>query len=156
MSFYEVHPARPASEMEWEDVLVRYEIAPRALRAALDDGDLQGPARARVGELMRALVVNELWTQLLFAAMRDRAGVSERPRVEMSQDDPAALCERFARLRERNFNEVQRRGLEVWEWRADAPRLGPVTAYQLIQSSVELDGRTLAEARQALRGVGAC
>ena len=34
MSFYDVHPARPAGEMEWEDVLVRYEIAPRALRVA--------------------------------------------------------------------------------------------------------------------------
>ncbi|HEX8245609.1 MAG TPA: hypothetical protein VF541_19005 [Longimicrobium sp.] len=155
VSFYEVHPARPASEMEWEDVLVRYEIAPRALRAALGDGDLQGPARERLGDLMRALGVNERWTQLLFAAMRDRAGVSERPRVEMSQEDPAALFDRFQRLRERNFNEVQRRGLEVWEWRADAPRLGPVTAHQLILASLELDARTLAEVRQALRGTAA-
>ena len=156
MSFYDVHPARPASEMEWEDVLVRYDLAPRALRAALADGDPAGPARARLGDLMRALVFNELWTQLLLAAMRDRAGVSERPHVETAPLDPAALFERFQRLRERNFNEVQRRGLGVWAWEAFAPRLGPVTAYQLILSSLELDARTLAEVREALRGAGAC
>lgn len=156
MSFYDVYPARPAGEVEWEDALVRYEIAPRALRAALADGDAAGPARERLGDLMRALVFNELWTQLLFAAMRDRAGVSERPRVETSPLDPAALFARFERLRERNFNEVQRRGIGVWEWRAFAPRLGPVTAHQLILSSLELDARTLAEVREALRGAGAC
>jgi hypothetical protein len=155
MSFYDVHPARPAGEMEWEDVLVRYEIAPRALRVALAEGDAEGPPRERLGDLLRALVFNELWTVLLFAAMRDRSGVSERPRMETSSSDPAALFERFQRLRERNFNEVQRRGIDVWEWRAFAPRLGPVTAFQLIRASIELDGRTLAEVREALRGAGA-
>ncbi|HSU15524.1 hypothetical protein [Longimicrobium sp.] len=156
MSFYDAHPARPASEMEWEDVLVRYEITPRALRAALGDGDAQGPARERLGDLLRALVANELWTAILFAAMRDRAPVSGQPRVELSSPDPAALFERFQRLRERNFAEVQRRGIGVWEWRADAPGLGPATAYQVILASAELDGRTLAEVREALRGAGAC
>ena len=156
MSFYDAHPARPASEMEWEDVLVRYEIAPRALRVALGDGDARGPARERLGDLLRALVFNEMWTALLFAAMRDRAGVSERPRLELMSPDPAALAERFGRLRGRNFAEVQRRGIDVWEWKADAPRFGPATAYQVILASLELDGRTLAEVRDALRGAGAC
>lgn len=155
MSFYGVHPARPASEMEWEDVLVRYEITPRALRVALADGDVEGPARQRVCDLLRALVFNEMWTALLFAAMRDRAGVSDRPRLEMAGDDPRAVFERFQRLRDRNFAEVQRRGLEVWDWHADAPRYGPATAYQVILASVELDGRTLAEVRDALRGAAA-
>jgi len=155
MSFYGVHPARPASEMEWEDVLVRYEIAPRALRAALADGDAEGPARQRLGDLLRALVFNELWTALLFAAMRDRAGVSDRPRLEMAGDDPRALFDRFQRLRDRNFAEVQRRGIDVWDWHAEAPRFGPATAYQVILSSIDLDGRTLAEVRGALRGAPA-
>ena len=47
--------ARPPSEIEWEDLLVRYEIGPRALRLALDDGDAGGPARERVCGLLRAL-----------------------------------------------------------------------------------------------------
>ena len=35
------HPEAPPSEVEWEDLLVRVELAPRALRLALDDaGDL--------------------------------------------------------------------------------------------------------------------
>jgi hypothetical protein len=152
MNFYDAYPARPASEVEWEDLLVRYEIAPRALRGALGDGDAQGPARERLGDLLRALAFNEMWTALLFAAMRDGAGVSERPRMELSRDDPGALFGRFQRLRERNFAEVQRRGLEVWEWTTDAPRFGPATAHQVILASIELDGRTLAEVRDALRG----
>ena len=156
MSFYEDFPARPASEMEWEELLVRYEIAPRALRVALADGDVAGSARERVCDLLLALVANELWTSLIFAAMRDRAGISERPRLELAQDDPAALFERFGRLRERNFNEVQRRGIGVWEWTADVPRFGPATAHQVILSSLELDAKTLAEVREVLRGAGAC
>jgi hypothetical protein len=155
MSLYDAHPARPASEMEWEDVLVRYEITPRALRVALGDGDVEGPARQHVCDLLRALVFNEMWTALLFAAMRDRAGVSDRPRLEMAGDDPRALFERFQRLRDRNFAEVQRRGIDVWDWQTAAPRHGPATAYQVILASVELDGRTLAAVRDALRGAAA-
>jgi hypothetical protein len=125
--------------MEWEDLLVRYEIAPRALRVALGDGDAAGPARERVCDLLLGLVANELWTQLIFAAMRDRAGISERPRFEFAKDDPDALFERFQRLRGRNFNEVQRRGIDVWQWAADVPRFGPATAHQVILSSLERD-----------------
>jgi hypothetical protein len=152
MSFYEVHPARPASEMEWEDALVRYEIAPRALRVALGDGDAQGPARERVGDLLLALVFNEMWTQQLFAAMRDRSPVRDERRMETTHGDPQALFERFQRLRERNFNELQRRGIDVWAWRTEAPNHGAATAYQLVLASLELDARTLAEVREALRG----
>ncbi|HEX6749353.1 MAG TPA: hypothetical protein VF092_18810 [Longimicrobium sp.] len=156
MSFYEDFPARPASEMEWEELLVRYEIAPRALRVALSDGDAAGPARERVCDLLLGLVANELWTALIFAAMRDRAGISQRPGFEFAKDDPDALFERFQRLRERNFNEVQRRGIGVWQWEADVPRFGHATAHQVILSSLELDGKTLAEVREVLRGAGAC
>jgi hypothetical protein len=88
--------------------------------------------------------------------MRDGRPVDEETRIEMMTADPRAAYERFVALRGRNFAAVQRRGLEVWGWTAEAPGMGSVTAYQLILASVALDSRTLAEMRDALRGVGAC
>jgi hypothetical protein len=148
---------RPASEMEWEDLLVRYEIGPRALGFALDDGDPAGPAHERVGDLLRALVANELRTAALFEAMRTGAAPSTggAPRVEVLEDEPRAVFDRFARLRGRNFAAVQRRGLEVWAWQTQAHPHGEVSAYQLIASSCALDGESLAGIREALRGAGA-
>jgi len=154
MSVYSIHPAVPPSEVEWEELLVRYEIAPRALRAALDDGE--AAAAERVGDLLRALVVNELLVSVLFSAMRDGRAVGTEPRIEMMSAEPRAAYERFAALRGRNFAAVQRRGLEVWDWRAEAPGIGPVTAHQLILASTALDAETLAGVREALRGAGAC
>lgn len=147
--------ARPASEMEWEDLLVRYEIGPRALRIALDDGDAAGAAKTHVCDLLRALVFNELWTATLFEAMRTgERPAAGPPRVETASDDPRALHERYAQLRGRNFAAVQRRGLEVWGWETEAHPHGRVTAHQLIHAGCALDGETLAGVRQALRGAG--
>ena len=147
-----VHPAAPPSEVEWEELLVRYELAPRALRIALDDAEPDGAARERTGDLLRALVVNELQVAALFAAMRDGTPVRTEKRIEMMSGDPRAACERFAALRGRNFAAVQRRGLEVWGWRTEAPIWGTVTAHQLILASTALDAETLAGVREALRG----
>ncbi|HET7462060.1 MAG TPA: hypothetical protein VFJ82_12465 [Longimicrobium sp.] len=147
--------ARPASEMEWEDLLVRYEIGPRALRIALDDGDGAGPARTRVCDLLRALVFNEMRTAVLFEAMRTGFPLQAGPpRIETMGDDPRALCERYAQLRGRNFAAVQRRGLEVWGWETVAHPHGRVTAFQLIHAACALDGETLAGVREASRGAG--
>ena len=151
-----IYPAAPPSEVEWEELLVRYELTPRALRAALDDAELDGDARERVGDLLRALVVNELQVTELFAAMRDARPVLHEPRIEVMSAEPRAAYERFAALRGRNFAAVQRRGLEVWEWRAEAPGQETVTAHQLILASTALDAETLAGVREALRGAGAC
>ena len=156
MSVYADHPAMPPSEVEWEELLVRYELGPRALRTALDDAVTDGPASERVGDLLRALVVNELLVTELFAAMRDARPVLQEPRIEVMSPDPRAAYERYAALRGRNFAAVQRRGLEVWRWRAEAPGIGPVTAHQLVLASTALDGETLAGVREALRGAGAC
>jgi hypothetical protein len=147
-----VHPAAPPSEVEWEELLVRYELTPRALRAALEDAELDGDTGERVGELLRALVVNELRATELFAAMRDARPVLQEPRTEVMAPDPRAAYERFAALRGRNFAAVQRRGLEVWGWNAEAPGEGTVTAHQLILASTALDAQTLAGVREA----GAC
>lgn len=157
MSFYAVFAERPPSEVEWEDLLVRYELGPRALAVALDDGEATGEAALRVGDLLRALVVNELRTAALFAAMRDGRPAEQPPRMEMMSGDAKAAFARYEQLRARNFAAVQRRGIDVWTWRAEAPGgLGPVTAHQLIQASVALDGETLAGVREALRGAAAC
>jgi len=147
-----IYPAAPLSEVEWEELLVRYELTPRALRAALDDVELAGDVRERVGDLLRALVVNELQVTELFAAMRDARPVLQEPRIEVMSSDPRAAYERFAALRGRNFAAVQRRGLEVWGWRAEAPGQGMVTAHQLILASTALDAQTLAGVREALGG----
>lgn len=151
-----IYPAAPPSEVEWEELLVRYELAPRALRIALDDAEPDGAARERVGDLLRALVVNELQVAALFAAMGGGRPVGSETRIEMMSGDPRAACERFAVLRGRNFATVQRRGLEVWGWRTEAPVWGTVTAHQLILASIALDAETLAGVREALRGAGAC
>ena len=151
-----LYPAVPPSEVEWEELLVRYELTPRALRAALDDVELEGDARVRVGDLLRSLVANELQVTELFAAMRDGLPVQVNPRVEVMSAEPRAAYERFAALRGRNFAAVQRRGLEVWGWRAEAPGRGTVTAHQLILASTAFDAETLAGVREALRGAGAC
>ncbi|HYH83160.1 MAG TPA: hypothetical protein VEX86_25415 [Longimicrobium sp.] len=146
--------ARPLGEMEWEELLVRYEITPRALNAALDDGDTAGPARERLRGLLGALVRTELRTAALFEAMRSGAALD----AGVTSDDdalpeePRAIRDQFARLRARNFAAVQRRGLEVWDWRTHAGPDGEVSAYQVIQASCALDGETLAGIREALRG----
>lgn len=157
MSVYAVFAEAPPSEVEWEDLLVRYELGPRALRVALDDvGDGDAATAERAGDLLRALVVNELQVAALFSAMRDGRAMDGSPRIELMAGTPRAAYERYAELRGRNFAAVQRRGIEVWQWRAEAPGGGTATAHQLIQSSVALDAETLAGIRQALRGAGAC
>lgn len=156
MSDYAVYLDAPESEVEWEELLVRYELGPRALRVALDDlGDDEGMAE-RVGDLLRGLVLNELQAAALFAAMREREPVSTEPRMEMLASTPRAAYERYTELRGRNFATLQRRGIEVWAWRTEAPVGGTVTAHQLVLASTALDGETLAGIRMVPRGAGAC
>ncbi|HEX5726048.1 MAG TPA: hypothetical protein VFX98_11320, partial [Longimicrobiaceae bacterium] len=61
-------PARPPSAAEWEELLVRLEIAPRAARLALED------AGARAGALrgpLLHLVRRERWLARALEALRD-------------------------------------------------------------------------------------
>lgn len=147
--------ARPPSEVEWEDLLVRYEIGPRAFRVALEDADdLAGDARTRVCDLLRALVMNEMLVAGAFELMRTGARPTDEVRAVTLADEPRAIHQRYEQLRGRNFAAVQRRGLEVWDWHADIHPHGEVSAYQLIQASAALDGETLAAVRAAMKGVG--
>jgi hypothetical protein len=150
------YPARPPSEVEWEELLVRYEIAPRAVQVALGDASaVDEHARQRTGDLLRGLLANELQTAALFAAMREQQPFAEPigpAQVVLTPASSPALAARFGELRGRNFAAMQRRGLEVWEWRTSTRVLGEVTAYQLILRAVELDASTLAALREAGQG----
>jgi hypothetical protein len=46
---------------------------------------------------------------------------------------------------------VQRRGLEVWRWRAAGGPFAGATAYQLLAATVQHDRRTLDAVRAAAR-----
>lgn len=154
----DAYPERPPSEVEWEELLVKYEITPRALRLAAEDA---GPGRA--GEIvgtLEALLANELLTAALLDQMAARAedrspsGSSiDTGSGSSSPEDASALVARIAALRGRNFAAVQRRGISVWEWAAERDGT-TVTPYRLLLSSVALDGDVLARVRAAA-GAGA-
>lgn len=143
-------PARPPGIAEWEEALLRMDIAARALRIPLDGG--AGASAAAAG-LLRERVRAERETGALLLAMAD-GHETARP---ADAPAPAADGERtvvdwlrdFERLRSRNFAMLQRRGLEVWEWHVrpgggDGPR---VSAYQLVLGVLAEDAALL----QALR-----
>lgn len=145
-------PALPPSVAEWEDLLVRVEIMPRALRNALD-GVPEAPAAT---ELLRELVAREAaaaaWLEAVAGLPRpDGAG----RRVGEERSDGRWLSDRFASLRARNFAMVQRRGVEVWGWEGEVEGGGRATVYQLFSLLVRRDAEALAALRRVARAGGA-
>lgn len=147
---YTTLDARPPSIAEWEEVLIRVEIAPRALRVAADDaGD--GPA---VRAVLAAAAAAESAFDDVIAAMRDEAEVpasSVDPGAsgDGEEGDAGALVDRFSQRRSRIFAQVQRRGLYVWDWSAGLPGGGRLTCYQLMAGMARHDGEVLAAVRAA-------
>lgn len=159
------YPPRPASEFEWEDLLVRVELMLRALRVTIDDvHGAQG-----VLHILDELAIREAEAGSLLesAALRHTAirhsGESRKPGergdgragalgpgVRREDGDVADLLAAFLRRRQRNFAILQRRGLEVWNWTAKLPTDETVTVYQLLSHLVTEDVRALA----AIRAVG--
>lgn len=142
-------PARPPSEVEWEDLLVRVEIAPRALRVAVEDAPRDHPG---VTDVLRRGVRAEAALQEMLEAMID--GREARGGEEAGgdlPDDPAALLAEYQRLRLRSFVMVQRRGLNVWDWTVRGGPWNGATAYQLFQAAARQDGDLLAALRGAAR-----
>ena len=141
-------PARPPSEVEWEDLLVRVEIAPRALRVAVEDAPEGDPG------LLKALAIGiagEMALQQMLEAMVDgRELPDDFGGFRASFADPAELVAEYQRLRYRSFLMVQRRGLNVWDWRVRGGPCDGATAYQLFQAAAQTDGALLA----AVRGAG--
>jgi hypothetical protein len=142
-------PARPPSEVEWEDLLVRVEIAPRALRVAVEDapGD-----RPDVVEVLRSGVLGELALQGMLEAIIDGREARDGMGVEGLPADAPGLLAEYARLRMRSFVMVQRRGLNVWDWTVRGGPYDGATAYQLFQAAAQMDGMLLAALRRAARG----
>jgi hypothetical protein len=142
-------PARPPSEVEWEDLLVRLEIMPRALRVAIEDAPAEHPG---VAQVLQMGVLAEMALQQMLEAMVDGR---ELPAdfgfgVEGMAGDAAGLLAEYARLRTRSFVMVQRRGLNVWDWQVRGGAYPGATAYQLFQAAAQTDGMLLA----AIRGAG--
>ena len=144
-------PARPPSEVEWEDLLVRVEIAPRALRVAVEDAPANHPG---VVQALRMGVLGEMGLQQMLEAIVDDR---ELPAdfgfgVEGMPAEADALVAEYGRLRFRSFVMVQRRGLNVWDWRVRGGPYDGATAYQLFQAAARTDGALLAGVRGAARG----
>lgn len=147
-------PARPPSEVEWEDLLVRVEIAPRALRVAVEDAPGDHPAV--VGVLRRGVEGERALQATLEAIVdgREAGGVpaAGSPAGDGLPADPEALLSEYIRLRMRSFVMVQRRGLNVWDWTVRGGPFDGATAYQLFQAAARMDGHLLAALRGAARG----
>ena len=142
-------PARPPSEVEWEDLLVRVEIAPRALRIAVEDAPGDHP---EVADVLRQGVAAEAALQEMLEAIIDGREARDATGSEGMPADPVALLAEYARLRMRSFVMVQRRGLNVWDWTVRGGPYDGATAYQLFQAAAQQDGALLAAMRQAARG----
>lgn len=144
-------PARPPSEVEWEDLLVRLEIMPRALRVAVEDAPADAPALARA---LRGGVAAEAALRGMLEAMVDGRELPADFAADTGDaaGDPRDLLAEYARLRTRNFVMVQRRGLNVWDWTVRGGPYDGATAYQLFQAAARSDGEILAAVRAAARG----
>jgi hypothetical protein len=148
-------PARPPSEVEWEDLLVRVEIAARALRVAVEDAPADHPG---VVQALGTGVRGEMALQRMLEAMVDGRELPADLGVgtERVAGDAPALVAEYGRLRYRSFLMVQRRGLNVWDWRVRGGPYDGATAYQLFQAAARTDGALLAAVRGAARqGAGA-
>jgi hypothetical protein len=140
--------------VEWEELLVRLEITPRALRLAVEDagGDSPGARAVLQGALGR-----ELWWDHILPDLRAGNPILGEFSLDIGRDgrepDAGAMAEAFARMRERNFAQVQRRGLGVWDWESPVEGLGAtLTAYQVLQYIARMDGEMLASLRAARKG----
>lgn len=152
-------PPRPPSIAEWEDLLVRLDIAPRALRVAVDDA---GEGKAEVLRVLQLAVARETWFQSVVAALRDGLPVSlnvafaplgvEGAAEAESAEGARELGWAFESLRARNFAQVQRRGVSVWEWESPLEDGGTLSLYQALTALSRSDGESLAMVRAAGRG----
>lgn len=142
-------PPRPPSEVEWEDLLVRVEIAPRALRVAVEDAPADSADVVR--SLQSALEAERRLQDELMAIIDEREADASSV-GEAILDDADALVAEYARLRFRSFVMVQRRGLNVWDWTVRGGAWDGATAYQLFGAAAHRDGALLATIRRAAGG----
>ena len=142
-----IFPQRPPSEVEWEDLLARMELAPRAFQLAADDAD----GNPRVAHVVASAYALESW----FAAALKELQAGGTVPLDFGytpgtggQEAVREGLELFSALRARNFAALQRRGIGVWDWSAATKEAGGrVTTFQAASAVVEMDGRHLAVLR---------
>ncbi|HEX2094474.1 MAG TPA: hypothetical protein VHG28_18865 [Longimicrobiaceae bacterium] len=147
-------PPVPPSVAEWEDLLVRVEIAPRALRATLEDVPGDDP---EVRELVARAAEREAAWQRTMEALRAGKPVEGGAPAPLRVDgriDTEAMVEVFGSLRMRTFAMAQRRGVDVWEWVTEGPDGSRVTPFRLFTRMVREDARLLGALRERARSGG--
>lgn len=153
-------PAQPPSIAEWEELLVRLDIAPRAVRVAVDDIAEPGEEVLRVLQLA---VAREVWYSAVIESLRLGRSFSlnvgfgpitfgDHEAGEAREGTATDLCRAFEATRTRNFAQVQRRGVEVWKWESPVNGGRTMTIYQMLTLAARADGETLAMIRAAGRG----
>lgn len=153
-------PAQPPSIAEWEDLLVRLDIAPRAVRVAVDDIAEPGEEVLRVLQLAAA---REVWYSAVIENLRLGQSFSlnvgfgavtfgDHEAGEEREGSVLDLCRAFEMTRTRNFAQVQRRGVEVWKWESTVNGGRTMTVYQFLTTVAHADAETLAMIRAAGRG----
>ena len=156
---FAAHRQRPRDIGEWEDLLVRYELGPRAVRHALEEAEENAGAHPlssdslvdQLAHLVRREADAGAWLQALSEGHPLSPWGEAASRAEVETEAAARTLDRFAELRARNFARVQRRGVDVWEWESVHPDHGPITAFQLLAWQVRHDGLHLVRIREILR-----
>jgi hypothetical protein len=138
----------PSSEVEWEELLVRLEIMPRALRFVLDGVESSRDAAVILDELVAR---EERAGMLLERAAGSSGQVVSRGAAEGADAALASRVECFIRQRSRNFAIVQRRGVDVWGWSMTSPGGTEISAFQLLAFLARGDVTTLAALRTCMR-----
>lgn len=141
-------PRRPDSEFEWEDLLLRIELMPRALNVELENAGGRCPPGMLADLVDRESLVHHHLERAASGASSDGTGdlpiIGEAPQVGMSIAD---CVDRFVRLRNRNFAMLQRRGINVWDWTVEVEPSVPATVFQLLSLLVRRDVEFLGRLR---------
>jgi hypothetical protein len=141
-----IFPARPPSEVEWEELLARLDLAPRAFQLAADDAE----GNPRVVHVLASAFALEHWFATALKELQAGGSIPLDFGYTPGAGGASAVREvldGFSALRARNFAALQRRGISVWEWSAATKEGGRVTTFQAASAVVEMDGRHLAVLR---------
>lgn len=145
------YPPIPPHIAEWEECLLRYELTPRAMR-----GTIEEPVDARTASIMARVNAAERAASVWLSALRTGEDVTAEWAPASASGDAEAALDEFATLRARNFAGLQRRGIQVWEWKAHHPQYFEVTAFQFVSACVARDARELAALRDTLAAERVC
>ena len=145
------YPATPQDIADWEDLLVRMEVMPRALRNALEEAN---PSDRELLSILSEVLVLERWIVHALTAMREGGTVPEAPDTNGIAEAPSggsdpvnSMFYEISSLRAKNFAQLQRRGVNVWAWTAPRAEGSEMTAYQLLRFLVDRDAHALASLR---------